>query len=258
MRRALLTIQYLGTRYAGWQTQSNAVGIQQIIESALARLCGEPVPIEASGRTDSGVHAAAQRAHADIPIDIAERGLQLGLNDLLPHDIRITEVRFVRADFHARFAAKRKSYVYRIWTGSVADVFLWPTHAYVPSALDAGAMQRAADALVGHHDFRSFTVVASGVSSTWRTIEAARVDRDGPRIGITVTADGFLRFMVRRIAGSLIEVGRGKLPVSAISAALEPAFAPARWTAPARGLTLLRVEYDEDIDPDAPVGRNEL
>lgn len=247
MVRALLTIQYLGTRYAGWQSQANAVGIQQIIEAALTRLCSEPVSIEAAGRTDSGVHAAGQRAHADIPLRISEHGLRLGVNDLLPHDIRIVDARFVRDDFHARFAAKKKTYAYRIWSGDVADVFAWPTHAWVRGELDASAMRDAAAALVGKHDFRAFTVASPEVSSTVRTIESVSVEQDDERITITTTADGFLRFMVRRIAGSLIEVGRGKLPAGAILDSLEPTFALARWTAPSRGLTMLRVEYDEDF-----------
>src|SRR5512140_876576 len=246
MPRALLTIQYLGTRYAGWQTQANAVGVQQIVESALTRLCGEPVSIEGAGRTDSGVHAAAQRAHADIPLRIPERGLLLGANDLLPHDIRITDVRFVRDDFHARFEAKRKTYAYRIWTGRIADVFAWPTHAWVASEFDVGTMRTAAAALVGQHDFRAFTVASPEVSSTVRTVESVNLEQSGESIELTITADGFLRFMVRRIAGSLIEIGRGKLAPGAIAESLEPTFAVARWTAPSRGLTMLRVEYGEE------------
>lgn len=246
MMRALLTLQYLGTRYAGWQTQSNAVGVQQIVEAALTRICGEPVSIEGAGRTDSGVHASGQRAHADIPIRISEGGLLLGVNDLLPHDIRVVDLRYVRDDFHARFAAKRKAYVYRIWNGAVADVFVWPTHAWVRDELDAGAMSAAAAALVGHHDFRAFTVASPTVSSTWRTIDSIRVTQEGTTIEIPITADGFLRFMVRRIAGSLIEVGRGKLASSDLAASLEPTFAEARWTAPSRGLTMMGVEYERE------------
>ncbi|HEX6973563.1 MAG TPA: tRNA pseudouridine(38-40) synthase TruA [Vicinamibacterales bacterium] len=246
MPRALFTLQYLGTRYAGWQTQANAVGVQQIVESALTRLCGEPVSIEGAGRTDSGVHAAGQRAHADISLRISERGILLGVNDLLPHDIRVTEVRFVRDDFHARFEAKKKTYAYRIWTGRVADVFAWPTHAWVAAEFDLGAMRSAAAALVGQHDFRAFTVASPEVSSTVRTVEAAGLEQNGESIEFTITADGFLRFMVRRIAGSLIEIGRGKLAPDAIAASLEPAFTVARWTAPSRGLTMLRVEYGDE------------
>ncbi|HXG59550.1 MAG TPA: tRNA pseudouridine(38-40) synthase TruA [Thermoanaerobaculia bacterium] len=241
--RLLMTIQYLGTRYAGWQTQANAVGVQQVVEEALTRLFGSRIRIEGAGRTDAGVHAAGQRAHADVPFEIPSRGLVLGTNDLLPPDIRLLAVERVAGDFHCRFAAKRKTYRYCIWNAAVADVFHAATHAHVARPLDAGAMRAAAEALVGTHDFRSFTVTEPEVSSTERTIESVGIAHDGPRLVIDVTANGFLRHMVRRIAGSLIEVGRGKLGCDAVRRALEPSFEEARWTAPAKGLTLWSVEY---------------
>lgn len=233
--RLLLTLQYLGTRYAGWQTQANAVGVQQIVEEALSRLFAAPVRIEGAGRTDAGVHARAQRAHADVPRELPTRGLILGLNDLLPHDIRVLAVETVADDFHCRFAATSKTYRYQIWNASIADVFAFATHAHVAQPLDAASMHAAAQALAGEHDFRAFTVAAPEVSTTVRTIASIAVTRDGDAIAIVVTADGFLRNMVRRIAGTLIEVGRGSL--DAVS------FAEARWTAPAKGLVLWEVRY---------------
>ena len=104
--RVLFTLQYLGTRYAGWQTQANATAVQSVVEAVLERLFGAPVRVEGAGRTDSGVHARAQRAHADVPFAIEPRGLRMGINDLLPHDIRVTAVESVADDFHCRFAAK--------------------------------------------------------------------------------------------------------------------------------------------------------
>jgi tRNA pseudouridine38-40 synthase len=234
--RLLFTIQYLGTRYGGWQTQANAVGIQQVVEEALASMYGQPLRIHGAGRTDAGVHAEAQRAHADVPFEIPLRGLQLGMNRLLPPDIRVTKAEPVADDFHARFAARSKTYAYRIWNSEIADVFAAETHAHVASALDDALMQDAARRLAGRHDFLPFTVAAPEVESTERTIEAIEVSRNGAAVTITVTADGFLRFMVRRIAGSLIEIGRGRLDAARL-------FDEARWTAPARGLVLLRVEY---------------
>lgn len=239
--RILLTLQYLGTAYAGWQTQANAVGIQQIVEEALEKMFGEAIRIEGASRTDSGVHAEAQRAHADVPFEIAPRGMVRGLNDLLPADIRVTAAE--PCDFHARFAAKGKTYVYRIWNEEVADVFAAATHAHVPQRLEVERMDRAAQALAGTHDFAAFTVASPEVSSTVRTIERIRVEREGATIRIFISADGFLRYMVRRIAGSLIEVGRGKLDTDALARSLEPAFEAARWTAPAKGLTLLEIRY---------------
>jgi tRNA pseudouridine38-40 synthase len=234
--RVLLTLQYLGTRYAGWQSQTNAVAIQNVIEDALATMFGTAIRIEGAGRTDAGVHARGQRAHADVPFAIEPRGFRKGLNDLLPRDIRVTSVEAVADDFHCRFAAKSKSYVYRVWNDEVANVFAAQTHAHVPQPLDADRMRAAAQTLIGHHDFALFTVASPEVSSTERTITSIDVIRDGAAITIPVTADGFLRYMVRRIAGSLIEIGRGKLEPEAI-------WREARWTAPAKGLTLWEVGY---------------
>jgi tRNA pseudouridine38-40 synthase len=241
--RYLLTLQYQGTRYAGWQRQANAVAVQQVVEEALEKMFGARVIIEGAGRTDSGVHARAQRAHADLPREMEPRGLMLGLNDLLPHDIRVTAVERSADDFHCRFAAKSKTYVYQIWNGPVADVFAYETQAYVAQHLDESLMRAAAQSLVGKHDFRAFTVIAPEVSSTCRTVEAVDVQRDADVVRLTLTADGFLRYMVRRIAGSLIEIGRGKLTADALAAALEPTFAEARWTAPSKGLVLWDIAY---------------
>ncbi len=240
--RLLLTIQYLGSRYGGWQTQTNALGIQQVIEEALARIYAEPVRIHGAGRTDAGVHAAAQRAHFDAPFEIPPRGLVLGVNQLLPADIRITAAEPVADDFHARFSAKAKTYAYRIWNAEVADVFAAETHAHVAKALDERAMHDVAQQLAGTHDFAAFTVADPEVASTTRSIRSIDVRRDGDVIRITITADGFLRYMVRRIAGSLIEIGRGKLASDAM-------WREARWTAPARGLTLENVNYERDSAP---------
>lgn len=234
--RLALTIQYLGTRYAGWQTQANAIGVQQVLEEALAALFGSAVRIHGAGRTDSGVHAAAQRAHFDPPFVIPPRGLLLGLNQLLPQDIRVLAVEEVADDFHARFNAVSKTYAYRIWNAEVADVFAFETHAHVAKKLEHAAMHDAAQQLAGEHDFALFTVADPEVSSTVRTISHIALARDGAAITLTVTADGFLRYMVRRIAGSLIEIGRGKLDPARM-------FEEARWTAPAKGLTLMKVSY---------------
>jgi tRNA pseudouridine38-40 synthase len=234
--RRLLTIQYLGTRYGGWQMQANAVAVQQVIEEALASVFNQPVRVHGAGRTDAGVHAAAQRAHLDLPFEIPSRGLLLGINQILPPDVRVTRIDEVADDFHARFSAKSKTYEYRIWNAEVADVFAAETHAHVAKQLDGAAMHEVAQLLAGTHDYSVFTVADPEVSSTTRTIEAIGVTRNGEAIVITVTADGFLRYMVRRIAGSLIEAGRGRLAADAL-------FAEARWTAPAKGLVLREILY---------------
>jgi len=232
--RLLFTIQYLGTRYAGWQLQENALSVQQVVEEALAKMYQTPLRAHGAGRTDSGVHALAQRAHVDVPFDIPRRGLILGINQLLPPDVRVTRVEQVADGFHARFEAKAKTYEYRIWNAEVADVFASETHAHVARPLDAERMHEAAQALAGTHDFAAFTVAEPEVGSTVRTILDIAVTRDESTVRITVTADGFLRYMVRRIAGSLIEIGYGKL---------DSVWQPARWTAPAKGLVLREIAY---------------
>jgi len=235
--RALFTIQYLGTRYGGWQAQTNAPSVQEVIETALEKLFSAPVRLHGAGRTDAGVHALAQRAHADLPFEIPPRGLVLGLNQILPADVRIVAAELVADDFHARFNATSKTYEYRIWNAEVADVFAAETHAHVAKQLDVDAMRNAAATLVGTHDFRAFTVADPEVATTVRTIHAIDVTRAQNVVRIVVTADGFLRYMVRRIAGSLIEVGRGRLSPAAL-------FEEARWTAPAKGLILREVLYE--------------
>lgn len=234
--RVLLTLQYLGTRYGGWQLQANASSVQGVLEDAVARVFGTAIRVHGAGRTDAGVHADGQRAHIDIPFEIPSRGLILGLNQLLPADVRVTRAESVADDFHARFSAKTKTYEYRIWNAEVADVFTAGTHAHVTRPLDERVMHEAAQQLIGTHDFAAFTVADPEVSSTVRTIETIDVVRDGDTIRIIVAADGFLRSMVRRIAGSLIEVGHGKLPPDEL-------FAEARWTAPAKGLLLRDIRY---------------
>lgn len=243
--RILLTLQYLGTRYAGWQRQANAIAIQQVVEEALSTIYEDTIRIEGAGRTDSGVHAAGQKAHADVPFAIDPRGLRRGLNDALPADIRICSVEEVAESFHCRFDAKRKTYAYRMWNDDIADVFHAETHAFVPYRLDVSLMHDAAQALRGTHDFRAFTVAEPEVSSTTRTVHEVSVSRHGRVVTLTITADGFLRYMVRRIAGSLVEIGRGKLEPNALARSLHPGYEVSRWTALAKGLTLISIDYEE-------------
>jgi tRNA pseudouridine38-40 synthase len=249
MPRVLFTIEYLGTRFSGWQRQANAPSIQQHVEEALESLYKEAVTIEGAGRTDAGVHALAQRAHADVPFHIPERGLVLGLNTLLPDDIRIKTVHEVADDFHCRFHAKTKTYLYQIWNGSTVSVFHKETHAFVPRTLNVSAMNDAAQAIAGRHDFRAFTVPEPEVTSTWRTVSSIEVTDRRPRVQIRVSANGFLRYMVRRIAGLLIQIGTGAMPISAVRDALEPTFAESRWTAPSNGLVLETVVYPAAGEP---------
>src|SRR5687768_8987794 len=175
--RVLFTLQYLGTRFGGWQRQINAPSIQQVVEEALQKMFSAEIRLHGAGRTDAGVHALAQRAHADVPFEIPPRGLVLGLNQILPHDIRIMSADTVADDFHARFSATSKTYEYRIWNAEVADVFAQETHAHVASRLDEALMHESAQALAGTHDFKVFTVADPEVQSTVRTISEIAVTR---------------------------------------------------------------------------------
>ena len=202
--RVLLTLQYLGTRYAGWQSQTNATAIQDVVETALAKTVRDRHPHRRAGRTDAGVHARGQRAHADVPFAIEPRGFRPRHQQSAPARHPHHRVETVADDFHCRFAAKLKTYVYRIWNAEIADVFaVRDARARRPAARCRRDARGGADAgrrarLRGVHRRR-----ARGVSSTVRTITDIDVVRDGNAIAITVTADGFLRYMVRRIAGSL-------------------------------------------------------
>lgn len=206
-------------------------------------MCRQPVKIHGAGRTDAGVHARGQRAHVDIPIAISPDGIMRGLNTLLPDDIRISAAEIVADDFHSRYHVKEKTYVYRVWNDEVADVFAASTHALVKTPLDEARMHQAATILVGEHDFRAFTITTPAAKTTVRTIYDLAVRRDGKRIEITVRGKGFLRYMVRRIVGLLIEVGADRVSVARTTSFFEPTFDEIRWTAPPEGLTLEHVEY---------------
>lgn len=251
MGRFLLTIQYRGTRYAGWQTQKNGLAVQQVIEEAASVICGGTVQIHGAGRTDAGVHARAQRAHLDVGVDITGEGLVLGINTRLPEDVRVVAAEPVDDEFHARYSAKGKTYTYRIHNSRVADVFLSPTHALVEGELDVTRMDRAARDLVGTHDYRAYTVTRPTVRSTTRTVRSIEIRRDGDRVEITVSGDGFLRYQIRRIVGLLIEIGQGRLEHGYVRRTLAPEHATVRWSAPASGLTLEAVHYDESPEPAA-------
>lgn len=244
MRRFLLTIQYLGTNYAGWQRQINALSIQEVFENAVTRLAGRETAVHAAGRTDAGVHARAQMAHLDLDLDITPFGLVRGLNQHLPDDIRVVDASIVDPSFHARYEAKGKVYVYRILNQEAPDVFLLPTHAWIDRPLDLDVMSAALPACVGTHDFKAFTVANPQTSDTVRTIESADLERTENQILLTFRGNGFVRFQIRRIVGALLEAGIGKLGTDAVSRSLEPELAECRWSAPAKGLTLEQVLYD--------------
>jgi tRNA pseudouridine38-40 synthase len=258
MRTVKLTMAYDGTRFVGWQRQASGESIQGWLERALERLEGAPVTVHGAGRTDAGVHALAQVASVSLGGTHDSATLIRALNAQLPPDIRIRAVEDVALDFHARFSARRKTYRYLVRQAPFADPFERTFAWHVPEPLRISDMIAAAAALQGTHDFSAFRSAGSEVTTTVRTIfrselrglsGGAGVPETNP-VGVLlaydVEGDGFLRHMVRAIAGTLVEVGRGARTVESVAALLRAgtARAEAGPTAPAHGLYLVGVAYD--------------
>ena len=249
-----LIIAYDGTNYAGWQVQKNANTVQAEIEKALKKILRERVRIIGAGRTDSGVHAKAQVANfkTEKPAT-AESGRHLfcqklknALNASLPGAIRVTGVKKVSEKFHSQYDAKAKTYRYAILNGGIDDPFLDRYYFRVQYPLNVLLMKKEAKALIGKHDFKSFQAKAnlSPIKDTKRTVKKIAVKKKGRFIYLDFEADGFLHNMVRNIAGTLIETGRGYLPPGSMKKILlSKNRRKAGPTAPARGLTLVRVKY---------------
>jgi tRNA pseudouridine38-40 synthase len=245
MRRIKLILEYCGTRYHGWQVQPNALSVQACLESALSKITNGPVRLHAAGRTDAGVHALGQVAHFDTASTLPLQALQRGLNSLLPDDIAVLQVTEVPLDFHARYAARQKTYAYVVHNHPVRSAFAAPYTWYVPQPLDVPAMRRAAQVLVGRHDFSAFRASSCAARSPVRCVSRVAVKRRAARIFFMLCADGFLQHMVRNIVGTLIDIGRGKIPAEAMTAILQSRQRQrAGPTAPPQGLFLVRVRYD--------------
>lgn len=248
-RRIRLIIAYDGTAYAGWQRQKNGIAVQQKVEEAFYTLFSERVTVDASGRTDAGVHAWGQVAAVTLEHPIPLERLALALNSQLPEDIRIMSAEEVRPDFHPQFQAKRKTYRYTYYNGA----FLPPQYrlymAHIHEPMDIEKMNRAAAYLVGEHDFAALSSAQRTAKTSVRTIYEAKVYRDrsdGNVIHIEVTGNGFLYNMVRIIAGTLADIGRGRMEMGALEEAMaQNDRTLAGVTAPPQGLTLVKVEYEE-------------
>jgi tRNA pseudouridine38-40 synthase len=239
-----LVVEYDGTAYCGWQRQPDQPSIQGALESVLHRMTGAPVTLHGSGRTDAGVHALGQTAHFKSRTRLEPAELQKGLNGLLPDDIAVQSCQPVPLDFHARFDSRWKRYRYRICNlpvrRAVGRQYAW--HLYRP--LDVAAMVEAARHIVGRHDFKSFESSGSPRTSTVREVMAADWQKEDDHLVFDIRADGFLRFMVRNIVGTLVAVGMGKVAADAIPGLLNAAdrrLAPP--TAPPHGLFLVHVQY---------------
>lgn len=245
-RTIKITVAYDGTRYVGWQRQSEGVSIQGLLEEALARFEGRPVTVHGAGRTDAGVHALGQVASAQLASGHVTSELLRGLNASLPADVRVTRVDDVAHDFHARFSARSKTYRYAIRNAPIVSPFEHPFVWHISDRLDVATMQAAAATLIGTHDFACFRSTGQDVRSTTRTITRSEVMADpGMLLTYEVTATGFLRHMVRAIAGTLVEVGRGSRTPESVALLLDGrSRADAGPTAPPQGLFLVSVTYD--------------
>ena len=250
-RRFRLTIEYDGTAYCGWQRQQNGPSVQETLEQALCMLTQERVSVTGSSRTDAGVHALGLCAHFDSATRIPAQKLAFALNTMLPPDIRVRESSLAPEGFHARYSACGKLYRYAFYNARHDCAIGRQYAAHIPLPMDERLMDEEAQALLGTHDFAAFAASGSVAKSTVRTIVGARVTREGERVTLCVMGDGFLYNMVRIIAGTLAEIGTGKRAPGAIARAIETGDRLALGqTAPARGLTLVRVFYEGDeIEP---------
>ena len=245
MNRFRLLVEYDGTGYVGWQRQDNGPSLQQAIEEAIFAFCGERTNLAAAGRTDAGVHALGQVAHVDLARDTAADTLRDAVNfHLKPQPISILAAEPVASDFHARFSAIGRQYLYRI-VNRRAPLALNRNRAWwIQAELDASAMQGAARRLIGHHDFTSFRSSICQAASPLKTLDRLDVEREGEEIRIHAAARSFLHHQVRNMVGTLKLVGEGRWDDDDVAAALAARSRSAAGpTAPAEGLFLAEVRY---------------
>ena len=246
MKRILLTVEYDGTNYAGWQRQINGLAVQQVLEETLQKATKERIVVTGASRTDAGVHALGQAVHFDTESRIPPEKYPFVLNTMLPRDIRVHTGREVPEGFHARFMTCGKRYTYRIVNSRHASAIRRNTHVHVPLPLDLAPMQEAAKQLLGTHDYAAFQAAGGTAKTTMRTITKAELVQLGDEIILTVEGDAFLYNMVRIIAGTLIEIGLGRRTVNAFSEAYETLDRLSLGvTAPPHGLELTKVYYPE-------------
>lgn len=245
MRNIRLVVEYDGTAYCGWQRQKNGLSIQQLLEESICRITGEESRVIGSGRTDAGVHALGQVAHFHTASRLGERNLLMGINSLLPADITVREAREVDPSFHARFDVRSKVYVYRICNRPVRPALERHRAWFIWLPLDLERMEGELELFRGAHDFSSFCSTHTDSQDHIRTILDIGLTKDmNGMIQISLEADGFLRYMVRSIVGTLVDIGRGRCcrkDVVEILAAKDRR--RAGLTAPPQGLFLKEVRY---------------
>lgn len=245
MKNYKIRVQYDGTRYKGWQVQnSTEETIQGKLQHVLGTIVGHPVEVIGSGRTDAGVHASGQVAnfHADYPG--SENSLLLKINELLPQDIAVVQLEEVDERFHSRFQAVTKTYRYRIHTSVISNVFERKYMYEYLTPLDVERMKKAAELLIGTHDFRAFCGNKKMKKSTIRTIYEIQIVQEKDEVAISYTGDGFLQNMIRIMTGTLIEIGDGRREPEEIVQILESRDrSQAGYTVPPLGLILEQVIY---------------
>ena len=246
MRTIKLIIQYDGTNYCGWQEQTNGISIQETVELALAKILGKRVRVQSSGRTDAGVHAVAMPAVFRTESTIPLKAFVDGVNTHLPQDIAIQSAEEVPADFRAIGGARAKTYRYTVYNSPIRSPLNCRTSWQVRDRLDLQAMQKAAAYFVGEHDFAAFRGANCSAVTSHRRIDAVLINQQGAFITIDVTGGGFLKYMVRIMAGTLVDVGRGRFAPEHVATLLaEPNRQRSGVTAPPQGLCLLQVVYPD-------------
>ena len=244
MKRVMLTVAYDGTAYHGWQIQPNGETIEGILNRCLSETLGEKIEVIGASRTDSGVHAMGNIAVFDTDSPIPADKISYALNQRLPEDIKIQKSEEVASDFHPRHCESRKTYEYRIYCAPFPMPVkrLYAHYTYIP--MDVERMRRGASYLVGKHDLKSFCSAEAQVETTVRQVDSVEVVQEGQEIVIRVAGRGFLYNMVRIIAGTLMEVGRGHIVPEEVKTILEAKDRQAAGpTAPACGLTLVKYEF---------------
>lgn len=246
-KRVFLKIAYDGTNYCGWQIQDNGITVEEMINKALSELLGEKIAVIGASRTDSGVHALGNVAVFDTETKIPAEKISFALNQRLPDDIRIQESKEVPTDFHPRFCNSRKTYEYKILNRRFAmpTERLYSHFVYMP--LDVDKMKKAAEYIVGEHDFKSFCSSRSQVENTVRTVYRLNVTKEGDMIYIRICGNGFLYNMVRIIVGTLMKVGLNIYPPEHVKEIIEAKDRNvAGPKAAACGLTLIGIQYEEN------------
>lgn len=245
MRNFKMVIEYDGTAYCGWQRQKNGVSIQQVLEEKIRLITREEVTVIGSGRTDAGVHALNQVASFRSSTSLPEEILCRGINGLLPPDIVVKKLEEVPVEFHPQYSARGKTYVYKICNRRLRPALGRKYCWFIQHPLDLTAMKQAAGYLIGRYDFSCFCATGSSVKDRTRTVKSVSIIRgDDGLLEITIEAQGFLRYMVRNIVGTLVEIGRGKRKPSEMKEIIDSRDRNiAGITAPACGLYLKEVKY---------------